>query len=116
MVPKYGVIDWSTKIQFLHQAESGLQHLHACGVIHCTVSSQNFLIFQGETDKCTIVKVGDFSMSIRQEEEEWTDEMSLRPSGRVEIYCAPELYERKPPSLMSDTYSFGVVMCEVAAQ
>lgn len=108
-------VTWTFKIQMMHQAAKGLHHLHKNGVIHRDVKSANFLVFDCGPHKCPIIKLCDFGIAIRQRAE-WIAQTTKRSQPRTELYAAPEIRGGKPHSGKSDVFSFGLVMCEIAAQ
>lgn len=112
-------LTWEQKIHVLHQAASGLDHLHhSRSLIHRDVKSNNFLVFYRDLEEGPIVKLCDFGIALRQTEQdrERTLASTLRKQPGTPLYLAPELADGKPHSFASDVFSFGVVMYEVAAQ
>ncbi|CAD7700490.1 unnamed protein product [Ostreobium quekettii] len=106
-----GQLSWPAKRRTLHQAALGLRHLHSRSppLIHRDVKSSNFLVFGTDMDTWT-VKVSDFGLT---GECTRTVSKTVRGAGGTLEWMAPEVYHRKPLTLASDIFSFGVVMYEV---
>ena len=109
------VVPWSFKIKVMLQAAAGLCHLHQHNLIHRDVKSKNFVIFHGASGMCPVVKLCDMGVAVRQRVG-WVAETTKRPQPGTKRYFAPEVDDGKPHSYESDVYSFGLVMCEIAAQ
>ena len=109
------VSDWNLKIRMLLQAASGLCHLHAKNIIYRNVKSRNMLVFHNPSSKCPTVKLCELSIAAEQSEE-WNAEIIKKLQPWKKRYCAPEIDEGQCHSVESDVFSFGVVMCELAAQ
>ncbi|CAD7698621.1 unnamed protein product [Ostreobium quekettii] len=105
---------WS-RIKLMHQAARGLAHVHRQPeeLVHCDVKSANFLVFEDGLDGDPVVKLCDFGIATTQQPDLTT---TLRQQPRTTLYCAPEIYVQKHHTQKSDVFSFGVVMCELAAQ
>lgn len=99
-------------LRVLHQAASGLQHLHEIGVVHRDVKSNNFLVFASGHRGVPTVKLCDIDLAAGQTEM-WRTTFMQQPGTK--LYFAPELDEGKPHSRASDVFSIGIVMCEVLA-
>ena len=85
---------------------SALEEVHAKGVVHCDIKPQNVvLVGSGE------IKLMDFGIS------RLVSSQSTEPSevtlGTVQ-YVSPEQAEGKPLDHLSDIYSFGVMLYEMA--
>eukprot|EP00803_Ostreobium_quekettii_P004111 evm.model.scf_1605.1 EVM.evm.TU.scf_1605.1 scf_1605:16239-19073(+) len=106
---------WKSKVAFLHQAASGLAHVHNQTevLVHCDVKTTNFLVFADDPNKAPTVKLCDFGTLTNQATDMKTTQ---RRQPRTALYCAPEIYARQPHTQKSDVFSFGVVLCEVVAQ
>ena len=85
---------------------SALGEVHDKGVIHCDIKPQNVvLVGSGE------IKLMDFGISRRLSNQ--NSEPSEITMGTVQ-YVSPEQAEGKPLSHLSDIYSFGVTLYEMA--
>lgn len=106
---------WKSKVAFMYQAASGLAHMHnrTETLVHCDVKTTNFLVFADDPNKAPIVKVCDFGTLTTQATDMKT---TMRQQPRTALYCAPEIYDQQPHTQKSDVFSFGVVLCEVAAE
>lgn len=83
----------------------GLEHIHWMNVIHRDLKSDNiFLNSSGD------IKIGDFG-----EIEELTSEVSMRQTIiGTPYWMAPEVVSQTPYSLVSDIWSFGIILFEIA--
>ena len=85
---------------------SALGEVHDKGVIHCDIKPQNVVLLRnGE------IKLMDFGISRRLSAQ--NSEPSEITMGTVQ-YVSPEQAEGKPLSHLSDIYSFGVMLYEMA--
>eukprot|EP00803_Ostreobium_quekettii_P004686 evm.model.scf_690.5 EVM.evm.TU.scf_690.5 scf_690:58941-61979(-) len=100
-------IGWPSKTKVLLEAALGLEFVHEHDCVHSIVNSESFLMFDNST-----VKIADFSCALDKED---VKTLSARSLNRPVRYIAPEIFEGRRHSSQSDTYSFGVVMHEVAS-
>ena len=87
--------------KIMHDASSGLQHIHKFGMVHLDVKPANLLIADGG-----VVKIGDFGMTTEQGRGDDGHEGDT-------IYMAPELLDscdRFPPA---DIFSLGLTLYEL---
>ena len=97
---KHSISD-ETIWKIMHDASSGLQHIHKFGMVHLDVKPANLLIADGG-----VVKIGDFGMTTEQGRGDDGHEGDT-------IYMAPELLDscdRFPPA---DIFSLGLTLYEL---
>ncbi len=99
------------KLAVLSQMALGLAAIHAAGIIHRDIKSNNIMI--DDAGSGLRLWITDFGLARAYE----TDS-TISISGKLTIagtpgYIAPELYLGHPPSQASDLFAFGVVMHEV---
>ena len=90
-------------VEYIRQTLSGVQRLHAAGIIHRDIKPYNLLLSEDNT-----VKITDFGLSKLRRE-------TLEPRGRIHIgspyYTAPEqLKDPEQASYQADLYSVGVTL------
>ena len=86
--------------RIMHDTTSGLQHIHAAGMVHLDIKPANLLISSNG-----IIKIGDFGMTAEQGSGEDGQEGDSK-------YMAPELLnssDRLPPA---DIFSLGLTLYE----
>jgi serine/threonine protein kinase len=88
----------------------GLAEAHRNHVIHGDLKSNN-IILAGATDGAIRVVITDFGLASRPEGSRQSPQTG--DVGGVPDYMAPELWEGKQPSVASDIYSLGVLLCEL---
>lgn len=105
-------LPWPLRLRFALDAARGIAFLHHFNVLHRDLKSDNLLVSSLDPADPVTCKVTDFSLS-----------RELRdPRLKMTLYTgtpqwkAPEILDGAPPSRMSDMYSFGVVMWEIAAR
>jgi tetratricopeptide (TPR) repeat protein len=92
------------KLQYLAQVTQAIHYLHANGIIHRDLTSNNILVSEG------CARVVDFGLSLRAE----LAAHELDTVSGTLSYVAPEvLLGESPPSVLSDLYSFGVIASEI---
>ena len=93
----------------LRQASLGLAAIHAAGIIHRDIKSNNIMV-DGTGPDCRLW-ITDFGLARAFE-----NETTLSTSGAVAGtpgYVAPEMFAAFPPSEASDLFALGVVLHEV---
>ncbi len=99
------------KLAVLSQTALGLAAIHAAGIIHRDIKSNNIMI--DDAGSALRLWITDFGLA-RAYETETTISGKLTIAG-TPGYIAPELFLGHPPSQASDLFAFGVVMHEVFA-
>ena len=102
-------IGWARKLLLLQKGAFALMYFHSHRIVHSDVKTHNFLVFESHQDEC-VVKLADFGLAT---EDSSTRSLTVRLGGGTVVYFAPEVYHRKPPTMASDVYAFGVIMYEV---
>jgi eukaryotic-like serine/threonine-protein kinase len=97
------------KLAILSQTALGLAAIHAAGIIHRDIKSNNIMI--DDAGSALRLWITDFGLA-RAYETETTISGKLTIAG-TPGYIAPELFLGHPPSQASDLFAFGVVMHEV---
>lgn len=96
----------------LRDVAAGISHLHDHGVVHRDIKPGNILL----SDDGMNAKLSDFGCSRRRLENSLTNSNS-KDTGAfgAPLYMPPEigLYRRNRTTRSWDTWSFGIVMCEV---
>eukprot|EP01136_Pigoraptor_vietnamica_P022381 Opistho-1_new@73452 len=99
-------LPWPRRLSFLLDAARGVAYLHACSppIIHCDLKSANLLVSTN-----WIVKVADFGLS------------RFKRSGKTETFgtlfwMSPEVAAGLACTEKSDTFSFAVMMWEIATR
>ncbi|XP_016511862.1 LEAF RUST 10 DISEASE-RESISTANCE LOCUS RECEPTOR-LIKE PROTEIN KINASE-like 1.1 isoform X2 [Nicotiana tabacum] len=98
-------LTWPIRMKIAIEAASALAYLHASGIIHRDVKSNNILLDQNFS-----VKVGDFGLSRLHPND--ISHISTAPQG-TPGYVDPKYHECYQLTDKSDVYSFGVVLVEL---
>ncbi|KAG0241616.1 hypothetical protein BGW41_005632 [Actinomortierella wolfii] len=103
-----GDLGWSTKERLAHEIARGLEYIHAEGILHRDLKSQNVLL-NGHME----VKLCDFGFAMDSASKTTVPSPSIQGTLR---WMAPELLSRQPIySTKSDMYAYGMVLWEMAA-
>ncbi|CAJ1843472.1 unnamed protein product [Sphenostylis stenocarpa] len=99
------LLPWSIRLNIAVETAEALAYLHAKGVIHRDVKTNNLLL-----DDQFRVKVADFGLS--RDFPNHVTHVSTAPQG-TPGYVDPEYYQCYQLTDKSDVYSFGVVLVEL---
>ena len=102
---KSGSLPWSIRLRIATETASALSYLHASGIIHRDVKTNNLLL-----DCNFSVKVADFGLS--RLFPNVVTHVSTAPQG-TPGYVDPEYNQCYQLTVKSDVYSFGVVLIEL---
>ena len=116
-VIQQGPLPIDTVLRYSRQLSSALAHAHDRGVLHGDLKPHNIIVTpEGDA------KILDFGLARRttsevdrQTLETLSAESKLGPGGTLP-YMAPEQIEGRPPRPVTDIWSFGVVVYEMAAR
>ncbi|KAM0489969.1 hypothetical protein ACHAP8_012032 [Fusarium lateritium] len=102
-----------SKLQIARDVGTGLQALHACGIMHGDLKLDNILMFKGRDGKIH-AKVCDFGCSYIITGTE-NEEDKVEISAGTKPWNSPELYKQVPVSHLRhvDTYSLGLLVWRV---
>ena len=103
---------WLEKLHLMLSASEGLKHLHDSGLVHRDIKSENFLIFESLDASQCIVKIGDFGLATVKVE---TRSRTNRPLVGTVSFVAPEIHDGAPHHFMTDVFSFGLILFEIAS-
>lgn len=110
---KSGVtIDVATRFRLCLDASSGIEALHACGIVHGDVKADNVLIFDN-SDGGYMAKVSDFGCAIFLQKYADVDPLTpVRMPGISRPWCAPESLDLVPVDQLpcTDIYSLGLLI------
>ena len=87
-----------------YQVAEGMRFLHENGIVHRDLKTMNILL-----DDLNIAKIADFGLAGMMKAGE-----DLKGGVGTPHYTAPEILERKRYGPKVDTYSFGVILWEMA--
>ncbi len=129
------VLPMAEKIRYLTSIARGLAELHAAGIIHADIKSENILL---STDSPPQPKLADFGLSFLRSDDGSGSSSSLQMTSHFRgtpVYCAPEMlfnpYAEQEetsdavtenaavlakPSRKTDVYAFAVLCWEVLSQ
>lgn len=103
------VLNWPTRLNIAIGTARGLQFLHTIGekpLIHGDIKSANILL-----DPCDTPRIGDFGLA---REGPQTDYIKVSRIHGTRPYLPIEFMRAKKFSTKVDTYSFGIVLFEIA--
>ncbi len=104
---RYGAMGVHQAKTMLEQMASGLAYAHELGIIHRDLKPGNILI-----DDKGIARLSDFGFAkVRS-----ADSLSITVGGGLfgtQSYMAPEIWEGKPATVLSDIYSLGCIAHEM---
>nr|BBE08132.1 serine/threonine-protein kinase pelle [Plautia stali] len=104
-------LSWSQRVIIATGTARGLQYLHTIGdkpLIHGDIKSANILL-----DPYLVPKIGDFGLAREGPLQQYTHVKVSRVHG-TRPYLPDEFLRAKKFSIKVDTYSFGVVLFELA--
>merc|ERR1719334_1852317 len=103
------------KFYILVKACSGLRHLTAEGMHHRDIAARNILLseFGDKIDKSTKVKITDFGMSRKHDEDSGSNQKTVAEGGGSIKWMAPESIQHKVYNEKTDVYMFGSTMWEI---
>src|SRR6266540_2439845 len=99
-------INWNTKLEILKNIIEGLDHIHHQKIIHRDLNSKNIL-YENEDD----VVISDLGIS--KSAMESTDDNEIYG---IISYMTPEILQGKRYTIVSDIYSFGMIMWELITE
>ena len=120
-----GSVPFSSRLELVAQIASGVQGIHEAKLLHKHVTPEHILVCgTGQTLKDVQAKVTDVcighiglepTVKPRANPGECETEDSLENSKSVEsgIYAAPEVTAGDSPTVKSDVYSVGVILCQM---
>lgn len=85
------------------QLVQALDYIHASGIYHGDIKSENIIIFKDLDDNYNL-KLMDFGLAVKEQEK------ITRSSGGTLEYLAPELFQNAPLNITTDLYAVGVLM------
>ncbi|XP_072015075.1 uncharacterized protein [Amphiura filiformis] len=90
--------------RLIKEAAYGLQYLHECGLVHCDVKTQNYLLMADKS-----LKLGDFGLAKQLDKT-----LSTVAKGTIK-WMAPEVFAALKRSKRSDVYSYGMVVWSICS-
>ena len=90
-------------LDLFHQILQALDYLHACGIYHWDLKSENILVTKSKEGR-RVIKLVDFGLAVNTR-----NQTSVSTGGTLE-YLAPELFTGALPTVQTDLYAFGVLM------
>ena len=103
---------WKIFLQVLR----AVAHLHKRGIIHRDIKTLNILLVSEEPsedgkDATPVAKLADFGVSRARS----NNTVMVRTFYGTPLYASPELCDNQPYTEMTDIWSLGVVLYELAA-
>jgi serine/threonine protein kinase len=93
--------------RIIEQAASGLAYMHDKGWVHRDIKPENVIV-----NKSGEARLIDYSLSLRIRKG-FGKLLASKPACQgTHTYMSPEQILRKPPSVLADIYSFGIMLYE----
>lgn len=106
LLKEKGKLDIGFAVGLAKQAALALSKAHPQGIIHRDIKPANLLI-----NEDNLLKVADFGLARLAEGN--SDLTNAKDNLGTPRYMAPELFEGKPASAISDTYALGITLYEL---
>lgn len=101
---------WIQRVSLAKDVNEGLSYLHSRGIFHRDLTSKNVLIRRNENRLCAVVADFGLAAQIPKNEEE------KLPSCGSPYWMSPECLLGHFYDHRSDTFSFGIILCEMIAR
>jgi len=103
---------WAERMGVMRDVAGALGYIHSLGVIYRDIKPENIGF-----DSKGVVKLFDFGLAkeVRKEDESPNGTYKLTPDTGSLRYMAPEVGNKWPYNFLADSYSFGIMLWEVAS-